>query len=156
MFIKSKAPKQGEVRDVKRFAWYPVKVDGGYVWLEWYWSKEIYIVMKQLPNFWRIIEAKRITKPTIPNTEKKMTAVSYLRHEFEKLLAWQEGHHEAKTYTMNEFCNALERAIAMEREQMIEMGNKMQLIADVDLDGNVKFAFNPTDYYNEKFGDEEN
>ena len=30
-------------------------------------------------------------------------------------------------------------------EDMIAFGNKMQLVSDVDFDGNVKFAFNPSE-----------
>jgi hypothetical protein len=35
-------------------------------------------------------------------------------------------------------------------EDMIAFGNKMQIVSDVDFDGNIKFAFNPSEYI-EKF-----
>ena len=32
-------------------------------------------------------------------------------------------------------------------EDMIAFGNKMQIVSDVDFDGNIKFAFNPSEYF---------
>jgi hypothetical protein len=32
-------------------------------------------------------------------------------------------------------------------EDMIEFGEQMQIVSDVDFDGNIKFAFNPSEYF---------
>jgi len=34
---------------------------------------------------------------------------------------------------------------------MIEFGNKMQIVKDIDSDGNIEFAFNPEQFYNENY-----
>jgi len=40
-------------------------------------------------------------------------------------------------------------------KDMIAFGNKMQIVSDVDFDGNIKFAFNPSEYF-EKFKNNKN
>jgi hypothetical protein len=40
-------------------------------------------------------------------------------------------------------------------EDMIEFGNKMQIVSDVDFDGNIKFAFTPSEYF-EQFKNNKN
>jgi hypothetical protein len=44
-----------------------------------------------------------------------------------------------------------EQAKEMEKQQIIDACNKMQIIKDVDCDGNVKFFFEAEQYYNETF-----
>lgn len=39
----------------------------------------------------------------------------------------------------------------LEKQQMIEFGNKMQIIDDVDFDGFVTFFYEPEDYYNKTY-----
>lgn len=45
-----------------------------------------------------------------------------------------------------------EQAKAMHKEEMIKNCAKMQIIDDVDFDGNVTFIFDPEKNYNETFG----
>jgi hypothetical protein len=40
-------------------------------------------------------------------------------------------------------------------EDMIAFGNKMQIVSDVDFDGNIKFAFTPSEYF-EQFKNNKN
>jgi hypothetical protein len=40
----------------------------------------------------------------------------------------------------------------MEKKQRIQDMSKMQIISDVDFDGDVTFMFNPEQYYEEKYG----
>ena len=44
-----------------------------------------------------------------------------------------------------------EQAKEMEKQQIIDFGNKMQLVKDVDFDGNIEFVFKPEQYYTETF-----
>jgi len=44
-----------------------------------------------------------------------------------------------------------EQAKEMEKQQIIDACNKMQIIQDIDCDGNVTFWFQPEQYYNETF-----
>lgn len=44
-----------------------------------------------------------------------------------------------------------DHAKAMEKEQRIQDMSKMQIISDVDFDGNVTFMFSPEQYYNETY-----
>ena len=39
----------------------------------------------------------------------------------------------------------------LEKQKMIEFGNKMQIIDDVDFDGFVTFFYEPEDYYNKTY-----
>ena len=45
----------------------------------------------------------------------------------------------------------ISKAKEMEKQQIIYFGNKMQLVKDIDFDGNIEFAFNPENYFNETF-----
>ena len=45
----------------------------------------------------------------------------------------------------------LRNMLEKEKEQMIEFGNKMQIIDDVDYDGFVTFFYEPEDYYNKTY-----
>jgi hypothetical protein len=46
----------------------------------------------------------------------------------------------------------IQQAKQMEKEQRIQDMSKMQIISDVDFDGDVTFMFNPKEYYNETYG----
>lgn len=41
-----------------------------------------------------------------------------------------------------------------EKQQIINFGNKCQIIKDVDFDGNVSFVFDPEQYYEQTFKNE--
>ena len=43
--ISKTGPVNGEKRKVSEFAWLPLVVEDQWVWLESYWSQEIYIQM---------------------------------------------------------------------------------------------------------------
>ena len=74
---------------------------------------------------------------------KKQTATEWL---FEKL--WETPKDKL---TWNAL---LEEAKEMDKKQRIEDMYKMQIIDDVDLDGNVDFIFNNIEhYYKEKYGE---
>jgi hypothetical protein len=60
---------------------------------------------------------------------------------------WLKKEH----ITPNEWSEALE----MEKQQIIDFGEKMQLVRDVDFDGNIEFIFNPEQYYNQTFKQQE-
>lgn len=83
---------------------------------------------------------------------KKQTAVEWL---FDNLnLCFDKFDNGEYSYT--EFVNASneikDQAKAMEKQQMIEDMSKMQIIDDVDFDGNVTFIFNNIEeYYKETY-----
>ena len=52
----------------------------------------------------------------------------------------------------NQINDLLERHKAMHKEEMIQSCDKMQIIDDVDFDGNVTFIFNPQKYYEQTYG----
>jgi hypothetical protein len=71
---------------------------------------------------------------------KKQTAIDYLVEQlFPKALSEEQYYH-------------ITQAKAMEKEQRIQDMSKMQIISDVDFDGNVTFMFSPEQYYNETYG----
>jgi hypothetical protein len=75
----------------------------------------------------------------------KQTAVDWLQNEL-----W--SNYEFKSSKQKrEFIEKIEQAKAMEREQRIQDMSKMQIISDVDFDGNVTFMFSPEQYYNERY-----
>jgi hypothetical protein len=45
-----------------------------------------------------------------------------------------------------------EKALKMEKKQRIQDMSKMQIISDVDFDGDVTFMFNPEQYYEQTYG----
>ena len=45
----------------------------------------------------------------------------------------------------------IEKAKEMHEKEMVEACHKMQIINDVDFDGNVTFMFSPEDYYKETY-----
>lgn len=62
--IKWKAPKHGERRVVKRFAWLPTIVSGGaYVWLEKYLSHEEFCFSNEGEG-WKVWKREAIVKST--------------------------------------------------------------------------------------------
>ena len=42
--------------------------------------------------------------------------------------------------------------LIVEKQQIIEFGSKMQIIKDVDFDGNVTFIYNPETHFNDHYG----
>jgi hypothetical protein len=72
----------------------------------------------------------------------KQTAVEWLVEQLKKSLP--------SVYN-GEFNKEIEQAKEMEKQQIIDACNKMQIIRDVDFDGNVTFCFDPKQYYSETF-----
>jgi hypothetical protein len=59
-----------------------------------------------------------------------------------KAIGYKKGQAFNEGYT----AGAKYQAKRMYSEQdMIDFGNKMQLVSDVDFDGNIKFEFNPSE-----------
>ena len=43
MRINKRQYRNGDRRTIKKFAWFPLRVDNNtIIWLEWYWSDEVY------------------------------------------------------------------------------------------------------------------
>jgi hypothetical protein len=72
---------------------------------------------------------------------KQQTAVEWL---VEKL-------QESGIPLMTDEFEMIQQAKEMEKEQRIQDMSKMQIISDVDFDGDVTFMFNPKEYYNETY-----
>ena len=51
---------------------------------------------------------------------EKQTALNWLEERFEKYLAWEEGHHKAEPYTLNQLSKDFEEAKAIEKQQIVE------------------------------------
>lgn len=79
----------------------------------------------------------------------KQTAVEWLGNELSKY----EIHNPISLSNWGILKQLLNQAKQMEKEQMIEFGNKMQIVKDIDSDGNIEFAFNPEQFYNETYGE---
>lgn len=79
--------------------------------------------------------------------EMKQTAVEWLGNELSKY----EIHNPISLSNWEILKQLLNQAKQMEKEQMIEFGNKMQIVKDIDSDGNIEFAFNPEQFYNENY-----
>jgi hypothetical protein len=73
--------------------------------------------------------------------ENKQTAVEWL---FKQL--WNEPKDKLTWYAI------LKQAKQMDKEQRLQDMSKMQIISDVDFDGDVTFMFNPKKYYAETYG----
>ena len=69
---------------------------------------------------------------------KKQTAIEWLFEQF---------NNQDIPFGSHLFKEAKE----LEKQQMIEFGNKMQIIDDVDFDGNVTFFYEPEDYHNKTY-----
>ena len=52
---------------------------------------------------------------------------------------------------LREAIEVAKNLIPTEKNKMIEFGNKMQIIDDVDFDGFVTFFYEPEDYYNKTY-----
>ena len=78
----------------------------------------------------------------------KQTAVEWLVKKIhEKLPSYELLNFDQKFY----FSELVKQAKEMEKEQRIQDMSKMQIISDVDFDGNVTFMFSAKDYYNETY-----
>ena len=71
---------------------------------------------------------------------KKQTAIEWLFEQF---------NNQDIPFGSHLFKEAKE----LEKQQMIEFGNKMQIIDDVDFDGFVTFFYEPEDYYNKTYNE---
>jgi hypothetical protein len=76
------------------------------------------------------------------NELNKQTAVEWL---VEKL-------QESGISLMTDEFEMIQQAKQIDKEQRIQDMSKMQIISDVDFDGDVTFMFNPKEYYNETYG----
>jgi hypothetical protein len=79
----------------------------------------------------------------------KQTAVEWLGNELSKY----EIHNPISLSNWEILKQLLNQAKQIEMQQMIEFGNKMQIVKDIDSDGNIEFAFNPEQFYNETYGE---
>jgi hypothetical protein len=79
---------------------------------------------------------------------KSMTAAEWL---FEQI-ARRQGSilHTIPFYNENQ--DLLLEAKQIDKEQRIQDMSKMQIISDIDFDGDVTFMFNPKKYYAETYG----
>jgi len=82
------------------------------------------------------------------NELNKQTAVNYLIKEFSDIL----GPIETKPMQNLLMMDAIKKAKQIDKEQRIQDMSKMQIISDVDFDGNVTFMFSPEQYYEETYG----
>jgi hypothetical protein len=73
---------------------------------------------------------------------KQQTAVEWL---VEKL-------QESGIPLMTDEFEMIQQAKQIDKEQRIQDMSKMQIISDVDFDGNVTFMFSPEQYYNKTYG----
>jgi hypothetical protein len=74
--------------------------------------------------------------------ENKQTAVEWL---VEKL-------QESGIPLMTDEFEMIQQAKEMDKKQRLQDMILMQCITDVDYDGDVKFMFNPKEYYNKTYG----
>ena len=63
----------------------------------------------------------------------------------------EERKTEYHNYVLNFVYQKAIDLLEKEKQQMIEFGNKMQIIDDVDFDGFVTFFYEPEDYYNKTY-----
>ena len=63
----------------------------------------------------------------------------------------EERKTEYHNYVLNFVYKKAIDLLDKEKQQMIEFGNKMQIIDDVDFDGFVTFFYEPEDYYNKTY-----
>ena len=63
----------------------------------------------------------------------------------------EERKTEYHNYVLNFVYQKAIDLLEKEKEQMIEFGEKMQIIDDVDYDGFVTFFYEPEDYYNKTY-----
>ena len=77
----------------------------------------------------------------------KQSSVEWLMQQ----IALKHGAFQAIAFYEDNF-EIFNQAKAMHKEEMIQSCSKMQIIDDVDFDGNVTFIFDPEQYYNETYG----
>ena len=65
----------------------------------------------------------------------------------------EERKTEYHNYVLNFVYQKAIDLLEKEKEQMIEFGEKMQIIDDVDYDGFVTFFYEPEDYYNKTYNE---
>ena len=53
------------------------------------------------------------------------------------------------TFTKRMFIAFCVNQLPKEKQDLIDFGNKMQMVSDVDFDGNITFMFNAEEYFNE-------
>lgn len=82
--------------------------------------------------------------------DKKQTAVKWLISELSKSKDFHRVINELNQKGSG-VRHILNEALQMEKKQSIENMDKMQIINDVDFDGNVTFVFNPEQYYKETY-----
>jgi hypothetical protein len=59
--MKWKLPELGESKIIKKFAWFPTEVDGHSVWLECYWTREVFMRVEELAAFGSLVHKKWVT-----------------------------------------------------------------------------------------------
>lgn len=80
-------------------------------------------------------------------SEKKQTAIQWLEDNMPDLSMYIPLGVSIQLHAR------FQQAKEMHQKQSIEDMNKMQIIQDVDFDGNVTFVFNPKQYYQENYGE---
>lgn len=81
-------------------------------------------------------------------SNKQQTAVLELIKEMESLI--DKPYINPKN-ALNDCIHLAYAKLKLEKQQRIADMGKMQIIEDVDCDGNVTFIFNPELYYNETY-----
>jgi alkylated DNA nucleotide flippase Atl1 len=81
----------------------------------------------------------------------KQSSLEWLISQLQKSKDWHRVLNEVSQLSSARI-DIIEQAKAMHKEEMIEFADKMQIVDDVDFDGNVTFIFNPEQNYNETFG----
>ncbi len=79
------------------------------------------------------------------NESNKQTAVEWLIHNIIE-------DQIIKAKSISEWDDILNKAKEMDKEQRLQDMSKMQIISDVDFDGDVTFMFKPKQYYAETYG----
>ena len=88
------------------------------------------------------------TKHTEVKMENKQTAVEFIVEQITKHTWYdEEGFGHVSVSILD-----IEQAKQIDKEQRIQDMSKMQIISDVDFDGNVTFMFSPEQYYNKTYG----
>jgi hypothetical protein len=79
------------------------------------------------------------------NELDKQTAVQWLMHNIVE-------DQIIKSKSMNEWIDIFEQAKQIDKEQRLQDMSKMQIISDVDFDGDVTFMFKPIEYFEQNYG----
>ena len=81
-----------------------------------------------------------------PEEDKNGTIIQFLcgSHSYEGVWFGDKNPNREGNFWWRSILQEQEKNKFSE-EDMIVFGNKMQLVSDVDFDGNVKFAFNPSE-----------